>query len=156
MRPSVHSGSKIRTSDPLCRLEQACLASAKPGAWCGTAVDMWNWGSQGFFSLCRCTLFTNVLCILGCCCADTAGPSLVSWGHSAAHCITVAEPCSGHCLGVLAAVLPPPQGLQSHCPQNQEPALEPGIQCVEGVCCPNEPCQAAVQESPWRLLEALL
>ena len=88
--------------------------------------------------------------------ADSEAPGLISWCHSAAHCITAPEPCGGHRLGVLGRVPPPPQGLQSHRRQDQEPASGAGLQCLEGSCCTDEQGEAAVQAGAWGLCQALL
>ena len=88
--------------------------------------------------------------------ADSEAPGLISRCHSAAHRITAAEPCGGHRLGVLGRVPPPPQGLQSHRRQDQEPASGAGIQRLEGSCCTDEQSQAAVQARARGLCQALL
>ena len=97
------------------------------------------------------TITAGVLPITGAPCTGKHGRQPAAAGSSPA-----AEPGSRHCMGVLAAVPQPPEGLQSHRQQDQEQRDGRGLQRLEGQVCPAGQSQAAVQEGPWRSCAPLL
>ena len=85
-----------------------------------------------------------------------SGTSKQCWQHAAAHCSPAAEPGGGYRLGLLAAAAPPPQGLPSHCPQDQQQGHGNSFQCLAGPQCTVEQGSSTVQTGAGQSIAAML